>query len=80
MRTIIVVSTRGANVRKTITTDANTWGELKPVIEGEGVSVDDMKATVRETKQSLELDGAQLPSGDFTLFLTPGKVKSGNNA
>lgn len=76
-RKIVVVSTRD-NARKEFNTDVRTWGELKPLIEAERISTSDMKATVRETKVNLDHHGAMLPEGDFTLFLTPGKVKSGN--
>lgn len=76
MRKVTVVSTR-ENVRKEINSDATTWGQLKTEIERQGVSTGDMKAMIRENKNNLENDGASLPSGEFTLFLTPGKVKSG---
>lgn len=77
-RKIIVVSTKD-NARKEITTDVRTWGELQPLINAERISTSDMKAMVRETKVNLDHTGAVLPEGDFTLFLTPGKVKSGSN-
>lgn len=78
-RKVIVVSTKD-NDRKEIMTDATTWSELKAQIEASGLSVGDMKATVRDTKATLEHNQAVLPTGEFTLFLTPGKVKSGIKA
>ena len=36
-----------------------------------------MKATVRETRVDLVHEDAELPAGDFTIFLFPNKVKSG---
>lgn len=76
-RKVTAVSTRDGG-RKEVDTDVTTWGELKPLLEAEGMTTSNMKAMVRDTKQNLERDDAQLPTGDFTLFLTPGKVKSGS--
>jgi len=37
----------------------------------------DMKVTVRETRVDLSHEDAELPTGNFTIFLFPNKVKSG---
>jgi hypothetical protein len=72
MRTITVFNTQ-SNTPSTFESDATTYGQIKNQIDGS----DSMKVVVRETKVTLESDEAMLPEGDFTLFLFPGKVKSG---
>jgi len=54
---------------------ARTFGELKSELKN--VKWDGMRVVVRETKNTLQDDGALLPAGDFVLFLVPEKVKSG---
>ena len=54
---------------------ARTFGELKSELSN--VKWDGMRVVVRETKNTLQDDGALLPAGDFVLFLVPEKVKSG---
>lgn len=74
MRKITLVSTQ-ANDRTEIESSSTTWGQLKaevPTLIG-----NDMKATVRETRVDLVHEDAELPTGDFILFLFPEKVKSG---
>lgn len=61
-----------------IETDARTWGDLRKILEEKGISFSGMKAIVKETEMALEGDNAALPEGEFKLFLTPSKVKSGN--
>lgn len=77
-REITVFSTSTSNLKR-ITTDAATWGALKPILKNEGIDPEGMKGMVKETEGTLENDGAQLPEGPFKLFLTPAKVKSGLN-
>jgi hypothetical protein len=74
MRNINVYSTT-ANSTSTVNSAATTWGELKNEL-GSLVN-DDMKVTVRETRNDLVDNNAILPEGAFTIFLFPGKVKSG---
>lgn len=76
MRLVTVLSTKDNN-KKEITTDVTTWGELKPLIDAAGIATGNMKAMVRSTKATLEHTSALLPTEAFTIFLTPGKVKSG---
>lgn len=85
MAQVTVFSTKGKK-RVVVETEANTWGELKQVLTSEGVEVNNMKAIVGENQTTLESSAAVLPKGltaagevtkDFTLFLTPVKVKSG---
>lgn len=76
-RKVTVLSTK-TNEQKEITTDVTTWGQLKPVLSANGFDPSGLKAMLQATKVTLENDSAVLPDGDFVLFLTPGKVKSGN--
>ena len=55
--------------------EARTFGELKKELKD--VKWDGMRVVVRETKNTLQDDGALLPAGDFILFVVPEKVKSG---
>jgi hypothetical protein len=74
-RKITVFNTQ-SNTPSEFMSDAVTYGEIKNQIS----SVNGMKVVIRETKVTLEDDGAILPSGDFTIFLFPEKVKSGISA
>lgn len=58
------------------TSSAVFFGELKNELR-----LDPTKETitVRETKVDLVLDQAQLPEGEFTIFVAPKKVKSGGS-
>lgn len=87
MRKVTVFSTKGRS-KQVIETKATTWGELKKDLTEAGVSVSGVKAIVGENQNTLESSQASLPmglqkngttDGDFTLFLTPVKVKSGND-
>jgi hypothetical protein len=71
-----VFSTRD-NRTQVFTVDDNvtTFSELKAAISG--VEFSGMKVVVKETRNTLESGNAQLPSGNFTLYLFPEKVKSG---
>lgn len=78
-RTITIISTQG-DQRVTLDTNVSTWGQLKDAINGEGtMSANDAKAMIRGTRESLSGNSDVLPTGDFTVFLTPSKVKSGLN-
>lgn len=76
MRKITVYSTIGKGA-KFIETDAVTWANLKTLLQQEKVDLNNMKAVIGENKLTLESDQAQLPDGEFTLFLMPVKTKSG---
>lgn len=74
---VTVFSTKGAK-RSVIETSATTWGVLKDQLMANNIPVDGMRAIVGETKVTLESSAAVLPVDfDFTLFLSPTKVKSG---
>tara|TARA_Y100001951_G_C11234403_1_gene236562 strand:+ start:394 stop:900 length:507 start_codon:yes stop_codon:yes gene_type:complete len=72
-RKITVYSTQ-AKSSQTIETSATTWGELK----AEMSNVGNVRAVIRETRNSLDTPSAKLPDQDFTLFMYPQRVKSGN--
>lgn len=74
-RTVTVDSPNGQ--LEEITTSATTWAELKKEISRTGIPVDGMKGVTVGTKLTLEIDGASLPEGDFTVMLFTAKVKSG---
>lgn len=76
MRKVTIVSAQ-AEGNKEIMTAAATWGQLEGELVGQNINVAGMKVMVRETKANLEHRDAVLPTTDFVLFLTPGKVKSG---
>ena len=76
MRKVTVVSTQ-SNEKKEVSSNATTWGQLKEDSIVAGMLNGDMKVTVRETRVDLAHEDAELPTGDFTIFLFPAKVKSG---
>lgn len=79
MRTVTVTSTQATPSRISFDSNASTWGPLKAEILAQGMNPNGMKAVLRTTKNVLDMDDAILPEGDITIFLTPGKVKSGSN-
>ncbi len=72
-RKITVYSTQ-AKSSQSIETSAATWGELK----SEMSDIGNVRAVIRETRNSLDTPSSKLPDQDFTLFLYPQRVKSGN--
>lgn len=77
-------SLRGSDLVTLENVEANTWGELQPILRQHNLLSGDMKAVVREIQSSFESDSSPLPQGlgeggdhDFTLFLSPNKTKSG---
>jgi hypothetical protein len=74
----VTVFNMGDNSSRSVMTSAETWGALKTNhSEVRGMLVEDMKVVIKQTKAVVETDGAVLPDGDVTIYLTPGKVKSG---
>ena len=66
---------------KEVMTAATTWGQLKTEILGNNelsyLLANDMTVRVKETRNNLDDAGAILPTGDFTIFLSAAKNKSG---
>ena len=78
MRKVTVYSTKG-KTNAEITTDVTTWGELRELLISEhGYEMDSLNATENINRTDLINTGANLPEGEFTLFLRPVKTKSGN--
>lgn len=75
-KTVLVYSTVGQN-KKEVNTSATIWSALKSDLASAGVNTDGMSAVVGQTQVTLESADAQIPEGNFTLFLVPQKVKSG---
>lgn len=84
---VTIFSTKGKK-RTTVESNAQTWGDLKKDLTTAEVETSGMKAIIGENQVTLESSGAVLPKGldikgtitdDFTLFLTPIKVKSGGS-
>jgi hypothetical protein len=77
-KTVTVFNTHGQNRNVLSGVTARTWSELQNVLRRNNVSYDGMRAVVGDTQVTLESEGAQIPDQDFTLFLLPSKVRSGN--
>lgn len=75
-RTVTTITTSGS--KSELRTAATTWGELKVDLSNADIPTDGMKALLKDSKLTLDVNDATLPQGDFKLFLFPGKVKSGN--
>ena len=73
-RQINIVSTQTNNIEQ-VESSARTLGELKQEVSG--ISWANKNLIVRETRNSLEVNDAELPSGGFTLYVMPQKTKSG---
>lgn len=76
MRKIKIFATKGKN-KATIETDVTNWGDLKVLVEAEGYDLSNLAATENRNRTTLEHKDANLPEGDFTIFLRPVKTKSG---
>ena len=84
----MIIRLVNANLGKAdnIETDVETWGELQTLDEVQGFMSGDTKAVVRETRNTLESDQAELPNEkltdeskdyDYTLFFITKKSKAG---
>lgn len=66
------------NGRATVRTNSTTWGQIKsdsPEIRA--MVKNDMKVVIKQTKAVIESEDTILPDEDVTIYLFPGKVKSG---
>jgi hypothetical protein len=75
-REVTIYATRGGNMKK-IMTSVKTWGELQPLVRGEGFDLGSLLAAENINKTDLVNDLAILPEGNFRLFLRPKQTKSG---
>jgi hypothetical protein len=80
MRTVRVYSTKTnmLNTVKVLDTVTN-WASLRTILYDDGLMTGDMKAVIRETKATMELDDAVLPEGDFTIIACPTKHSGGTS-
>lgn len=77
MREIKIYTTTGVK-GKVITSNATTYGELKPSLREANISLENMQVVIAGSGVSLEMDSASLPDTDFTLYFNPStKIKSG---
>jgi hypothetical protein len=65
------------NALEEVETDAQLFGELKHVFK---LDPESQRILIKESKVTLEHDEAELPEGDFFLFVSVKKVKSGADA
>lgn len=79
-KTVLVYTTTGQGNNKTFESVSETFGDLKRELSANGITHDNMKAVVGESRVTLESDLAQLPTTNFTLFLMPKKTKAGVTA
>jgi hypothetical protein len=79
MRTVTVFSMND-NGRETLRTSATTWGQVKAESSAiRSMVKSDMKVVIKQTKAVIESEDTILPNDDVTIYLFPGKVKSGDN-
>ena len=76
VREIVAYATKGGKIAK-INTDVKTWGELKPLLKGEGYDLNSLLAAESINRADLVNDLAVLPEGPFRVFLRPKQTKSG---
>ena len=76
VREIVAYATKGGKIAK-INTDVKTWGELKPLLRGEGYDLNSLLAAENINRADLVNDLAVLPEGPFKVFLRPKQTKSG---
>jgi hypothetical protein len=77
LRIITIVSPQG-DIRVELNSSAITWGELKTEINNQGTfNANDSTAMIRGIRESLTSSSTVLPLNEFTIFLTPSKIKSG---
>jgi len=79
----IKIYAAGSDGIKEIMSTATTWGQLKSEIQANQdtsyLLANEMTVRVKETRNNLEDSNAILPTGEFTIFLSASKVKSGKN-
>jgi hypothetical protein len=72
----ITVVAPSSNKAKTLNSEAETWEELKSELGN--LYNDNLEAVVAGSKVSLTRDDAELPEGEFNLYLVTKKNKSGS--
>ena len=76
-RSVKVVQSREGKVTELLSS-FSTWGDLREEIQQKlGIDLNNNQITIRENKVSLEMDEAQLPEGQFTIYCYPRQQKGG---
>lgn len=76
-RNVTIVTTQG-NQEETISSNATTWGTLRDEISNKtSFNMSDTKAIIKGLRLGLNEASDALPEGDFTIYVTPSKIKSG---
>ncbi len=76
MRQVIILSPKGQK-RTVLQSDAVIFNDLLTEMQNQNIDTKSMKFIIGETQHTLESKNATLPTGNFTLFLTPTTSKSG---
>lgn len=76
LKNVFISTSRGKS--QSVKTEATNWGTFVQELEKIGLSTDGMKAIIGGLNLTLDVPTAQLPNTDFTLFLTPVKIKAGS--
>lgn len=76
MRNVVISTSKGKNAK--IETGATTWGQFSQELRSvHGYDLSGLKAIVGGLNVTLESTEAVLPNTNFTLFLSPVKIKAG---
>lgn len=88
MRKVKVFNSETQSIKE-VEVNGTTWGDLKAKLNELGINTSGVKASIKETQTSFEMDSAEIPQGkgmdlnnnpngfDCTIFLNPIKTKSG---
>lgn len=74
---IITFYTTVGNNNVAIETDATTFGQLKPLMNEKNIKHENMNLIVDVTETAIIGDDSVLPEGEFVIYITPKKTKSG---
>lgn len=75
-RTVKIITTVG--VAGSIETNAQTLGDLLPVLNERDIDTIGKRLVIGENLNELSNNDATLPEGDFKLYITPAKTKAGS--
>lgn len=78
MQRKVTVASSAANKAKAFMTNAETWEQLKPEIQANGLSLDSVEAIMNPGNVTLSRNDARLfADGEFKIYLVPTKNKAG---
>ena len=75
----VEVFNTNTNSMKVVEFSARTWETLDATLSENGISTEGMRAVIAHSQTDLVQPGAAIPQQDFTLFLSPSKIKNGVN-